>query len=205
MELLPLSSTALAFFVIAASPGPATLSNAAIAMSYGRKPSLVYGLGLSCGLIFWGLIAVTGMGALLQSSIYLLTALKVFGGAYLLWLAYLSARSSLSDERAPNTANTSRRWFLRGLLLNMSNPKSVIAWMAALSIGLDGNASASSLTAPTIACIAVGFITNALYSFIFSVEGVMISYTRFRRRIEAITATIFTVSGLGMIRSAFSN
>lgn len=205
MELFPLASTALAFFVIAASPGPATLSNSAIAMRHGRNASLTYGAGLSCGLVFWGLIAATGMGAVLQSSLYLLTALKIFGGIYLLWLAYLSARSSLSGETAPRPTDTNQRWFWRGLLLNLSNPKSVIAWMAALSIGLDADASAGNVATATVVCIAVGFFTNALYSLIFSVDGMMAAYERFRRRIEGTTAVLFTVSGLGMIRSAFSN
>jgi len=160
---------------------------------------------MSCGLVFWGLIAATGMGAVLQSSVYLLMSLKIFGGIYLLWLAYLSARSSLAKEKTRASANTSRRWFLRGLLLNMSNPKSVIAWMAALSVGLGADASLGNVAAATAACIAVGFITNALYSLVFSIDGMMKAYIRFRRRIETVTATLFAASGLGMIRSAFSN
>lgn len=55
IELASLASSGLAFFLIAISPGPATISNATIAMSYGRKMSLVYGLDLSCGLAFWEL------------------------------------------------------------------------------------------------------------------------------------------------------
>lgn len=204
MEFISLTSTAVAFFVIAASPGPATLSNSAIAMNHGRNPSLIYGAGLSCGLVFWGLIAATGMGALLQSSLYLLAALKVLGGLYLLWLAVLSARSSLNTEHTPGPRNTNWQWFVRGLLLNMSNPKSVIAWMAALSIGLDGDTGAHSLAAATLVCVVVGFVTNALYSLIFSVDGMMSAYRRFRRRIEGTTAVLFAASGLGMIRSALS-
>ena len=51
IDLISLTSTALAFFVVAVSPGPANISNATIAMTYGRRTSLIYGAGLSCGLI----------------------------------------------------------------------------------------------------------------------------------------------------------
>ena len=47
-----LFSIGLPFFVIAASPGPANISNTTVAMSRGRKVSLIYGAGLSIGLAF---------------------------------------------------------------------------------------------------------------------------------------------------------
>lgn len=202
IDLISLASTGLAFFIVAVSPGPATISNAAIAMSHGRKTSLVYGAGLSCGLIFWGLIAATGMGAVLQGSLYLLAALKILGGFYLLWLACQSGRSALRSEAKTTAIAGDKRWFVRGLILNMSNPKSVIAWMAALSIGLNSNSDASSVAAATTVCIIVGFITNVLYSFIFSIKGMMIGYQRFRRKIDGAVAMLFTIAGFGLIRSA---
>ena len=52
--MFSLFSIGLAFFVIAISPGPANISNAMVAMSQGRKISLIYGAGLSIGLVFWG-------------------------------------------------------------------------------------------------------------------------------------------------------
>ncbi|MFK7996684.1 MAG: LysE family translocator [Granulosicoccus sp.] len=203
MEIAALASTGLAFFIVAVSPGPATLSNATIAMAEGRATSLKYGAGLSCGLVFWGLIAATGMGAVLQGSLYLLPILKIAGGVYLLWLAVQSARSVWVSTPEKASVEDSKRWFLRGLLLNMSNPKSVIAWMAALSIGLDANTDVWSVATATLVCIAVGFITNALYSFVFSIGGMMRGYQRLRRRINAVVAGLFAFAGLGMIRSAF--
>lgn len=205
IDPVSLTSTGLAFFIVAVSPGPATISNATIAMSHGRINSLVYGAGLSCGLVFWGLIAATGMGAVLQGSLYLLMTLKVLGGIYLLWLAYQTACTARQSEPDTTAVSGDRRWFLRGLLLNMSNPKSVIAWMAALSVGLGSSANGGSIVAATIICIIVGFATNAAYSILFSLHGMMHAYQRFRRRINAIVTVLFTIAGLGMIRSAFSD
>jgi len=177
-------------------------------MSRGRKNSLVYSLGLSSGLVFWGLIAATGMGAVLQGSLYLLMILKVVGGIYLLWLAVKSAQTAIKEQDsaalAVDTGPVEKRWFWRGLLLNMSNPKSVIAWMAALSIGLRPGADTSAVIAATVVCIAVGFATNALYSFVFSIKGMMHAYRRFSRAINTIVALLFAAAGFAMIRSAFT-
>ena len=204
IDTLSLASTALAFFVVAVSPGPATLSNATVAMSHGRRASLVYGSGLSCGLVFWGVIAASGMGVVLQGSLYLLPALKVLGGLYLLWLAFLSVRAA--GRAAPRTAPAAHgsRWFLRGLVLNVSNPKSVIAWMAALSVGLDANDGLAAVVAATAVCIAVGFLTNALYSVVFSIDGMMRGYRRARRWVDGVTGALFSLAGIGLIRSAFA-
>ena len=205
MDLLSLMSSGMAFFIVAVSPGPATVSNATIAMSHGRKTSLIYGAGLSTGLVFWGLIAATGMGAVLQGSWYVLMVLKVLGGVYLLWLAYQSGRAAWHSNADVTVVASEHRWFLRGLVLNMSNPKSVIAWMAALSIGMGSNADSSAVIAATFVCIMVGFATNALYSIVFSFDGMMLVYQRLRRRINAVVATLFTAAGFGMIRSAFTD
>lgn len=203
MDILSLAATALAFFIVAVSPGPATISNAAIAMSYGRKPSLIYGAGLSTGLIFWGVIAASGMGAVLQSSLYLLMVLKVLGGLYLLWLAFSSAQSAWRTDTNVVAVPLEQRWFLRGLMLNVSNPKSVIAWMAALSVGLDATADLQAVISATLVCIVVGFLTNGLYSVLFSIGGMMRGYQRWRRWIDGIVAGLFSLAGFGLIRSAF--
>ncbi|MEO1685112.1 MAG: LysE family transporter [Cyanobacteria bacterium J06631_12] len=204
IDIFSLSSIALTFFILAVSPGPATLSNVIVAMNQGRKVGLVYGSGLACGLGFWGLIAASGMGVVLHSSVYLLSFLKILGGLYLLWLAFLSARSARHPSSEKSVASTGKNWFLQGLLLNLSNPKAVLAWMAALSVGLNANADVYSLTLATSVCIVVGLLVYVLYSFLFSIGSIMHAYRRFRRWIDGIVAGFFTLAGISLIRSSFA-
>jgi len=121
------------------------------------------------------------------------------GGLYLLWLAWQSARSAAWPAGAKVTVTQSGRWFLKGLILNMSNPKSVIAWMAALSVGLGPKDDLAALFVATLACMAAGFLNNALYSLAFSVGGVMRVYQRIRRWVDGVVAGLFAVAGLGLI------
>lgn len=205
IDIVSLISAGLAFFVVAVTPGPANLSNATIAMKFGRRTSLIYGAGLSTGLIFWGLVAASGMGAVLQSSLYVLSLLKVLGGLYLLWLAFQSAKAAkaASLSKADIHIEGNQRWFMRGMVLNISNPKSVLAWMAALSVGIDANDGLVMLIAATAVCILVGFINNALYSCCFSTAGMMHLYQRFEAWIQGIASALFALAGFGLIRSAF--
>ncbi len=117
----------LAFFIVTVSPGPANIAVATVAMSSGRRNGLLFGLGLSIGLAFWGVIAATGLGVVLQASELVLLALKVLGGGYLLWLAYQSAKSAAKPIEKNAKPQSEGRWFLRGLILNLSNPKAVVA------------------------------------------------------------------------------
>ena len=204
MDLAALAATGLAFFIVAVSPGPANISIAAISMTHGRGVGLRYGMGLASGLVVWGLVAASGMGVVLQGSVYLLMALKLIGGAYLLWLAWQSARSAMTAQETQIAAPRQARWFLRGLILNLSNPKSVIAWMAALSVGLGTNDGWVAVTAATVVCIAIGFLNYTLYATLFSLGRVMQVYRRARRRIDGVVAGLFAMAGFGLIRSAFA-
>lgn len=203
-DLTTLITVGVAFWVIAASPGPANISNAAIAMRYGRRASIVYGLGLSVALVFWGVLAATGMGAVLQASAWLLAMLKLLGGAYLLYLAWQSGRSALRASDADVAQIGAGRWFWRGVVLNLSNPKSVIAWMAALSMGLDPNDTVVAVLVTTLVCVAVAFLNNLSYSLVFSMGGMMAVYRRCRRWIDGASAALFASGGLALIRSAAS-
>mgnify|MGYP001799474493 CR=1 FL=1 len=203
-DLFSLATVGLAFWIVAATPGPANISNAAVAMRYGRRASMIYGLCLSVALVFWGILAATGMGAVLQTSALLLSVLKVFGGLYLLWLAWQAGRSAAQPEDKELAGSNSGRWVWRGVILNLSNPKSVIAWMAALSMGLDPSDSLTAVIAATLVCVAVAFFNNFSYSLLFSTQGMMTLYQRARRWIEGASAALFAIGGLSLIRSAFS-
>ncbi len=90
------------------------------------------------------------------------------------------------------------------MLLNLSNPKAVLAWMAALSVGLNSNTDVYSIALATGACMTAGFLGYIFYSILFSVGGIMHAYRRFHRWIDGIVAGLFILAGIGLIRSSFA-
>lgn len=192
----------LAFFIVTVSPGPANIAVATVAMRKGRRAGQSFGLGLSIGLAFWGIVAATGMGAILQSSVHALMLLKILGGVYLIWLAIQAARSVAYPTEIPQAEMRQGNWFLQGLALNLSNPKAVVAWMAALSMGLDANGSNALVITATGMCILIGFANYAGYAAAFSLPGVMKTYRRISRWVEGTVAILFAAAGLGLLRSA---
>ena len=199
---MDLAAIALAFFIVAASPGPATLGCAAVSMAHGRAAGLAFGAGLGMGLTVWGILAALGLGAVLASSAWLLTVLKIAGGLYLLWLAYGSGRAALAPAPQTRGEVEAGRWLWRGLALNLSNPKAIFAWVATLSIGLDPTATVITVALATVICAAIGFAIYALWALGFSHTRVMALYQRGRRWVQGAVAVLFATAGLGLIRSA---
>ena len=204
MDLSALLPIFAAFFVVAVSPGPANIAVATIAMSRGRTAAMRFGMGLGTGLAFWAIIAATGLGAVLQGSAIALTVLKLFGGCYLLWLAYKSCKSAAAPAPQAATQTGTDKWFVRGLFLNLSNPKAVVAWMAALSMGMGQGGSWTTLGVATLVCVGLGYANYAGHALAFSVGGFMAAYARARRWIDGTVAAFFAVAGFGLIRSALA-
>lgn len=194
----------IAFFIVTVSPGPANIAVATVSMSSGRRNGLKFGLGLSVGLAFWGLVAATGLGVVLKASEYALLALKVFGGCYLLWLAYQSAKSAAKPIEINTKTQDLNLWFYRGLMLNVSNPKAVVAWMAALSMGLGADTSSLQVVIATCICMLLGLVNYCGHAMAFSCTGVMSCYQKFRRWIDGCVASLFALAGFGLIRAAFT-
>ena len=196
-----LSPALIAFFVAAASPGPATLAVSTTAMAGGARAAALLGLGLAAGLAFWGLIAAAGLGALLVQSSVALTVLRWFGGAYLLWLAWQSARSAITPVAggADVAPVAERKLVLRGLLLNLSNPKAVLAWISILALGVGPTDDSSNLALTTALCAILGLVIYLAYAVLFSQATIRSGYRRGRRAIDAMAATFFGYAGLKLV------
>lgn len=107
-----------------AAPGPALLFALRQSISGGFWQGLATGLGLGCAATFWTAAALLGLEVVftLFPSTYLI--MKFVGAAYLIRVAYVLWR----DAKSPVSENISSRGraFRDGLLVNLSNPKSVL-------------------------------------------------------------------------------
>ena len=94
------------------------------------------------------------------------------------------------------------KWFWRGVVLNLSNPKAVFAWMAALAVGLNPDDGATAVIAATGLCALIGLLNATGHAWVFSFPGVMARYRRARRWIDGTVAALFAGAGIGLIRTA---
>lgn len=133
-QLIPFLLTAV---LLTAAPGPDNLMVLGVGASRGRRMGMAFGFGCATGCLSHTLLAALGVSAVLAASPIAFTALRVLGGAYLVWLGLGALRSrggaGVTASPAGSNADTSlSRQFFKGVLANAINPKVVLFFLSFL-------------------------------------------------------------------------
>ncbi|MBD0686226.1 amino acid transporter [Pseudomonas sp. PSB18] len=196
------------YILAAASPGPSNMAIMGVAMRDGRSHALVLASGVMTGSLFWAFLAATSISALLAAYAQALFVIKVAGGIYLLYLAMRAGKAAMAStqESAGAIAGRQARRYLplyrQGLLMHIGNPKAIMSWMAIMSLGLHEDAPAGTLPAIIGGCALLGVIIFGGYAIVFSTARMIAGYTRLRRWIQGLFATLFAVAGLKLLVSS---
>ncbi|MGF6708700.1 LysE family translocator [Pseudomonas frederiksbergensis] len=196
-----------AYIVGAASPGPSNMRIMGIAMHQGRKPALLLAAGVISGSFFWGSMAATGVSAILAQFAQALTALKIVGGIYLIYLAIKAGRSAfVSDKRieqmmaaAPTVSGFSL--YRRGLLMHLTNPKALLGWIATMTLGLGPEATPTTVAIILAGCAVLSITIFCGYAIVFSTAPMIRGYRKARRWIEGTLALVFGAAGIKLLLS----
>ena len=204
---LPGIGLALAAFLLSImSPGPNILAILGTSMSVGRKPGVALALGVATGSVCWAAVTAAGLSALLATYAVALSIIKIVGGAYLLWLAYKSFRAAASrhDMQTRTLNNGSvrpERYYLRGLTIQMTNPKAVLAWIAIISLGLQPGAPFWVGATIVLGAGVLSAIIHCVYALAFSSAPMLRAYGRARRWIQAALGSFFGFAGVKLLLS----
>jgi threonine/homoserine/homoserine lactone efflux protein len=130
---------ALALYVVAslaliATPGQDMIYVIGRSLAQGRVAGLCSAIGVCLGILVHTALAAVGVGAILQASEGLFTALKYVGAAYLVYLGIrmLATRVVPIDARAGMPRSSPAWLILQGILSNVTNPKIVLFFFAFL-------------------------------------------------------------------------
>jgi threonine/homoserine/homoserine lactone efflux protein len=133
-----LSSDVLILFLsvslfLAITPGPDNLYVLMQSAVYGYKTGVFITLGLCTGLIIHSMAVALGLATLLQTSSLALPLLKFFGASYLVYLAWQAYRAASIDLSRQNSESlTPLQFYRRGIIMNVSNPKIGLFFLAFL-------------------------------------------------------------------------
>jgi threonine/homoserine/homoserine lactone efflux protein len=131
------NSVLLAFFtasvILALSPGPDNLFVLAQSAQKGRMAGLFVTLGLATGLIGHTVAVAFGLAAIVRESMLAFSILKFMGAAYLLYLAWQAFRAGVA-QRSKEEAQvlSGKNLYRRGIIMNLTNPKVSLFFMAFL-------------------------------------------------------------------------
>jgi threonine/homoserine/homoserine lactone efflux protein len=131
------SQTLLVFFstamLLALAPGPDNLFVIAQSAQNGRTAGFAVTLGLCTGLIGHTMAVAFGLAAIVRASAMAFTILKGAGALYLLYLAWQAWRAgSVAENTEDSPALSGRALYRRGIIMNLTNPKVSLFFLAFL-------------------------------------------------------------------------
>jgi RhtB (resistance to homoserine/threonine) family protein len=121
------------------TPGPDTVYILGRSIAQGREAGVASALGICVGSIFHTCAAALGLSAILATSTVAFVAIKLLGGAYLIFLGIellLDRRRQLSLP-SNFSQRTSAAAFQQGVLTNVLNPKVALFFLAFLPQFID--------------------------------------------------------------------
>lgn len=199
------------FYFIAASalltlaPGPDILYLVSLSLGSGAKKGILLAAGLCSGLFFHTALAAFGVAAVISSSAFLYTLLKVLGAAYLLYLAWCSARAANEVQLKDAIRSESlKKTYLRGVMMNVLNPKVVLFFLAFLPQFVQADSSAAVWQ---VGFLGIVFAIQAFCIFCFTavlagaVRGRFLASAAFAKRMNWCQAVLLFGIGAALFMS----
>ena len=201
MTFLPDLPTFLAFtgaaFLLTVTPGPDMTLFLGRTLAQGRRAGFAVLGGTMTGAVVHTALAVTGVSAVLAASPAAFTALKVGGAAYLLWLAWQAVRGGSTFHVEAGAARMSlRQTFLKGLWVNLLNPKILLFYISFLPAFVSVDDPNPAGTMLFLGLYFTVFATPICALMIVGADGLTATLKRSPRVVRALDwlfATVFAV------------
>ena len=171
---MPTWDVLIAFFgvsvLLGLSPGPDNLFVLVQSAQRGWRVGLCVVLGLCLGIVGHTAAVALGLAAVVATSPMLFTVLKLCGAAYLAYLAWGAWHAPVSVEESARaqeqrdvlTLRSAMGWVGRGVVMNLTNPKVLIFFLAFLPQFAD---PARGPVAPQIAAFGAVFMVATFLVF----------------------------------------
>jgi len=181
------------------SPGPSLLVVLRSSIAISRRAGVLNALGFATGSVTWAVTAMLGLNILFAAFPWIYTTIKIAGGMYLIYLAYKMIKSpgmAIDDMSTTPFAEKASVSYVKGLVIQLSNPK-VVIFMGSILTSLLPAFSPTALKASILAVIFLNeFVWYSFVAYASSVPRIRYGYSRASRIVDRV-AGIF-LGGLGV-------
>lgn len=196
--------------VLGLAPGPDNIFILTQSALTGRKTGLIVTLGLCTGILIHTLLVSVGVSVIFRTSEIAFTLLKIAGASYLAYLAWQAFKAKASDLEEGEAKASRLKWhrlYMRGIIMNVTNPKVAIFFLAFLPQFADPlNGSM------TLQLLLLGIVFDIVTLFVFSLialgAGYLGEWLKKRRiaqlAINYVAGTIFLALALRLVTTKFS-
>jgi homoserine/homoserine lactone efflux protein len=171
----------LACAVIMIVPGPSVTLLVANSLRHGTRAGLLNVAGSQLGLAV--MIAVVGIGltSAIEAMGHWFDWLRLVGAAYLLWLGWRMLRAEGGIEAAADAKPPRGGFFVQGLLVSLSNPKTLVFFGALLPQFIDPRADyTTQIVTMGLTALAFAAVSDSAYALLSGRAGQLLSRHRVR-------------------------
>ena len=209
MDLANYLSFLGAAILLTLAPGPDNMYILTKSLSAGPRQGVTLAMGLATGPLWHTLLVMAGVAAFIQSSPASFMVLKYCGAAYLLYLSYSAFRSKGASIRAGDVVDKSesfalyKRGFKRGFLMNASNPKVLLFFLAILPQFVQPNGFLS----PSLQIGLLGLTFSIQAAILFSIAAIcagqlkdtLIRHESFPLIMSRVEGTLLLLIAIGLM------
>lgn len=206
IDVIPLLKIAPIFAVALASPGPDFMLISSVALSRGRVAGLQASVGIAFGALVWVVLCMFGLGFVFAKVHGLMTAVRLCGGLYLVYLGYQLWKASLKprmdkEEMSAAEIRKQRNPFVVGFLTNITNPKAMAFFTSIFAITLPQEASLATQGAIVVMMGILPVLWFGFVSFCLSAPTMRKVYVRGSRWIDRVAGTFLAFFGARLLLS----
>lgn len=129
LAVLPGFIAVILLFLI--PPGPDMVYMLAVGLEGGRQAAVKAILGIGTGMSIYATAVVIGVARVVESHPMVFDVIRLSGAAYLVWLAFVTIRDARRVTKDP-CATATGRWYMRGMLISLTNPKIILFFISVL-------------------------------------------------------------------------
>ena len=192
---------ALAFLGVSAivivTPGQDTALTIRNTLLGGRASGISTAAGVASGQAFWTIAASLGLAALVAASEPAFLAVRIAGGAYLVFLGgqtlVRALRRGPAETYAPG-ARSRLAPFRQGVISNLGNPKMAVFFTSLLP--QFGGASFSALLLLGLVFCSMTFVWLTVYAIAVARAGDFLRRSGIRRALDGLMGTVLVALGI---------
>ncbi len=160
---------ALASLVLIVIPGPSVLFVVGRSLAHGRRVGVLSVVGNALGSIPVVLAVAFGLGAVVANSLVLFTAIKVVGACYLVYLGVQTVRSAKPTSTVPGklteSAGTNRKILFEGAVVGLTNPKTIVFFVAVLPqfVNVAAGQVALQMVILGLVFLSIGLVSDSVW------------------------------------------
>jgi threonine/homoserine/homoserine lactone efflux protein len=184
------------------SPGPSFILIAKTAVGKSRKEGFGVAIGLGMGAVFFTLMAIFGLYAILEAVPIIYGFLKLLGGMYLLYLAYKMWKHANEPLDVEISIDVKPKSFVKailfGLVTQLSNPKTAIIIGSIFAALLPAQVPAFGELFLCLLAFFADLIWYSLVVVLLSTNGAQRVYLRFKKYIDRVAGSVLGALGLNL-------